>query len=460
MKQTILNKISLAVFCALFGTNAARAFITSNDGTIYNFEKLSTINHSGVTKTMEGSSVCYLLEGNDTIAGNDEFVIDKGIIVKFADQAQLVILGKADLRATEESPTLLTTIGKEMGNGILLHNETGAMMSWLTFEYIGVSSMSSGSVCADYCQFKQHNGTTAAALFFISAGQMATISNCKFEYCVNAAIGSAANAPQSMTINNCVFNQNSTNNSNKPQVNITAAEIVIDHCDVLGDSTSTTINNMVGGIGISNFMSYENKIRIANSRIMHNRYGIGTVGPTNIIVESNQICHNNHEANPMNGGSGISFYDPYGQTTALVAKNLIEDNIWGITIIGCKDVNVGKPTNSDVPSPGMNVFKNNGFNNQPYDLYNNSKLTVYAQNNTWGVEEQTAEMIETVIYHHYDDSSLGEVVFMSAYDESTPVKKPRKSKGDNNVYDLRGHKHNNIDNKHNILIVNGKKVVR
>lgn len=460
MKGFFFTKWTLVVLCVLIKTGIARAFTTANDGTEYNFEKLSTIENAGVKKIMEGNTICYMIETSDTIASNDVFKIDQGVIIKFADQAELVILGEADLQSTEEHPTLLTTTSDNTAYGISLRNEGGIMMSWINFEHVGFTAMSPGSINVNHCHFSNHNGKTAAALFFISAGTMSTISDCVFERCTNAAIGSAANASQPMTITNCVFNQNSTDNTNKPQINITASEIVIDNCKVLGDSSSITVNNMVGGIGISNFVGYESDIKITNCQIMHNRYGIGTVGPAKIIVKDNLICHNNHEANPMNGGSGISFYDPYGQTTALVSQNLIEGNMWGITIIGCKDVNVGKPAGSEVSSPGLNVFKNNGFNNQPYDLYNNSTITVYAQNNIWSVEQQTEELIETVIYHQHDNSNLGEVIFMPAFDETSHMSSLRLKKEEGKLYDLNGRVVKVQNNKRNLLISNGKKMVR
>ncbi|WP_289768696.1 hypothetical protein [Muribaculum intestinale] len=50
----------------------------------------------------------------------------------------------------------------------------------------------------------------------------------------------------------------------------------------------------------------------------------------------------------------------------------------------------------------------------PYDLYNNTALTIYAQGNTWGGADQSAEEIEKRIYHKADNSALGEVVYLPA----------------------------------------------
>ena len=135
------------------------------------------------------------------------------------------------------------------------------------------------------------------------------IEGCHFENCRKAAIGSAANASQPLTIKDCEVVRNSTNNGNIPQINITAASpLVISGCTITGNPANT----MVGGIGISNFMSYSADVSISNCTISDNRYGIGLVGPAaSISIVNNTLKDNRYETNPMNGGSGISLYDPY-----------------------------------------------------------------------------------------------------------------------------------------------------
>jgi hypothetical protein len=217
----------------------------------------------------------------------------------------------------------------------------------------------------------------------------------------------------------------------------------------------------VGGIGISNFMSFsETSTIIRNCTITNNGYGIGTVGPVQVRIEGNTILNNNHEDNPMNGGSGISLYDPYRLTNAIIAGNTIKGNHWGITIIGCKDVNVGQPNNTSIDSPGNNQFGNNGFNDERYDLYNNSTITVYAQNNTWGVDEQTPEKIESVIYHKADDSTLGKVFYLSDEQEAGISQTVGTSQQQSSpIFNLKGARLQSLP-KHGIYIQDGKKVIR
>ena len=180
-----------------------------------------------------------------------------------------------------------------------------------------------------------------------------------------------------------------------------------------------------------------------------------------IVIKDNTLVDNKYEVNPMNGGSGISLYDPYQLTNAMISGNHIEGSLWGVTVIGCKNVNLGR-TNVGVDDPdyneGRNTFKDNGNNGLLYDLYNNSANTVYAQNNTWNVSHQTQEEIENVIFHKADDASLGEVIYWPA---AAPVG-IREVEGSefqdssSKFYDLRGVRHNSPQKGINIVRKNGR----
>ena len=189
-----------------------------------------------------------------------------------------------------------------------------------------------------------------------------------------------------------------------------------------------TQRNKVGGIALGNLLGMEgaNKVVIKNNTITKCRYGITAIGPFDVEISNNTLIDNQYEENPMNGGSGISIYDSSQKLTARITGNYIEKHLWGITLLGGKEINIGK-TDSSLPdyNPGQNVFVDNGNGGLLYDLYNNTPLTVYAQGNTWNVDEQSAEKIESVIYHQADDPSLGEVIYQSA-DALDPVHQVRK----------------------------------
>ena len=453
--KKLITSLLLTVLC----TTAFAQFTTAGDGKTYSIQELAGIGGTGIVawELSENVPPTYQLSQNITIANGDKFVMDDGICLLFERNVTLTIEGEGDFNLVNGS-TFDSAYDYEetLGAAVRIAGETTTILKNCHFYTVGLELMSEGAVKISNCEFYYHDGSSAAALYFISAGAASTIENCHFEWCAKAAIGSAANASQPMTIKGCTFYMNSTANGNVPQINITAANpLTIEDCTIEGNPD----NNMVGGIGISNFMSHDADVTISGCTIRDSRYGIGLVGPSaNIRIKDCTLIDNHYETNPMNGGSGISLYDPYQQTKAIISGNHIEGSLWGVTIIGCKDVNLGCLEEGENYNPGGNVFKNNGNNGELYDLYNNSTLTVYAQNNTWNVNEQTEEQIETVIFHKSDNSSLGEVIYMPAA-SSTGIDFIQHSMFNiQRIYDLQGRRVES--GKKGIYIVNGKKVVR
>ena len=428
--KKLITSLLLTVLC----TTAFAQFTTAGDGKTYSIQELAGIDGTGIVacEVSENVPPTYQLTQSITIANGDKFVMDNGIDLFFNKDVTLTIEGEADFNLTNGSSFDSATDDEEPLNAaVRIAGTTTTQFNKCTFYEVGLQLMSEGATNMNRCSFYCHDGSSAAALYFISAGAASTIENCYFEWCAKAAIGSAANASQP-----CVINGNS-------------------------------VNNMVGGIGISNFAGFDADITISNCEIRNNRYGIGLVGPAaSIRIKDCTLVNNCYETNPMNGGSGISLYDPYQQTKAVLSGNHIEGSLWGVTIIGCKDVNLGCLEEGENYNPGGNVFIDNGNNGELYDLYNNSTLTVYAQNNTWNVSEQTEEQIESVIFHKHDNPQLGEVIFMPAANTTGIDFVQRSTNNVQRIYDLQGRKINsqfsilNSQLKKGLYIVNGKKVVR
>ena len=220
-----------------------------------------------------------------------------------------------------------------------------------------------------------------------------------------------------IVIRNNEFDKNSTQKRNRPQVNMSVGgnhKVIIENNSVIGIGEVT----LAGGIAVSNLLGGASNeiVEIRNNHVENNRYGITATGGMEVLIENNYLLNNNFESNPMQGGSGINITDANGNAVAMITGNHIEGHFWGVSIIGGKDINLGKIVDAKEgeSNPGNNVFINNGCNGQLYDLYNNSANTVYAQGNTWNVEVQDAEHIEQVVFHHNDDPSLGEVIFIPA----------------------------------------------
>ncbi len=454
MKKTIT-----CLFCVICGTLNTLAQTTAGDGSVYNFEKLSQISDGLVTK--EGDR--YIMNGTFTIAEKDSFKIDDNAIIAFCDEAELIIKGHADLRAG--STTTLCRLG-ESANCQGIHVQTEGQrveVANLVFDYVGLRSSTTVGMNVSGCTFTNHNGTASSALFVGGNGASFHISGCHFDHCQKAAIGGAANFLCPMTIEDCTFKQNSQANGNVPQLNLTAAsEIIIKNCTVEGDPNL----NMVGGIGLANWYGTPGlNVVIDNCDIRDNRYGITTMGVMDARITNNNIVNNKYETNPNNGGSGISLYDPYMKQTAYVSGNNIEGNLWGITVIGCGQVNIGKTeVASDAAdyNPGNNTFKDNGNQGVKYDIYNNSANTVYAQGNIWSVEVQDAASIEEVIFHHFDNEALGEVIYMPAGDPANIEKHTTERQASSTIYKIDGTPMGNSLERlpAGLYIIDGKKVVK
>lgn len=411
-----MKKITLFLVVLIMTISSVRAgdYVTSGDGTTYTLESLSGIANSGVTK----SDAVYTMANNVTISAKDQFNIESGVTVKMGNAVLLRIEGSANFEAAQR--TLLTrNEATDKPKGVMMLDETKiTKFKNLDFEYCGLRNFSSTGFDVDNCTFRFNNGANASAgaISLGSSGASFNITNSTFESNTVPAIGGAANYTCGVYIDNCTFNDNNTANSNKPQLNITVGG---DHSITIKNSTLIgSKRTMVGAIAVSNMIGLTgiNNVLIENNDIRYHRYGITVLGQQNVLIKDNMIVDNQYETNPMNGGSGISIYDSTKKQVATITGNHIEKSLWGITVIGGKEVNAGKvedPLASDY-NPGGNVFKDNGNNGVLYDLYNNTTITVYAQGNKWNVDEQTAEKIESVIYHKNDEGTLGEVIYMPA----------------------------------------------
>jgi hypothetical protein len=219
--------------------------------------------------------------------------------------------------------------------------------------------------------------------------------------------------------NNYMFG-NTTENSNRPQINMGPAGE--------GDTTyiigNTVIGNgyvQAGGIAYSSLLAVPGSVVIDSNIVDKNRYGITLTGsPITGAIRYNTITDNNIQNNPNLGGSGINLTasNSSSNQVAMITGNIISGNLWGITIVGYPRANMG---NSDPANfnPGGNQFANNGNGGVLYDLYNNGPVEQYAMYNQWGVATQDSASIEGVVNHVVDDPALGRVNFMPAYQFQT-----------------------------------------
>lgn len=417
-----MRKITFTVLMTFFAVFAAWAddFKTSGDGTVWTMGKLATTEGTGVT--VNGTT--FTMANNVEIAEGDRFDIEGGIIVMLGDNVQLRISGDANFVATDR--VLFTSAGDNARPyGIFVGSNNAVSFENIDFEYAGLRCLGQQGLNVNNCTFKRHNGVSnSSALGLGASGASFVIKGCTFEECRRSAIGCAANYSTPVVIEDCRFIGNGTDNFNAPQVNLTVASSVVLRNNTIKGYPE---HNKVGGVVVSNLVGFTGDLNtlIEGNEIRDNRFGVAVYNLQSVVMKNNVIIGNKYETNAMNGGSGINIYDPNKAQTAVITGNYIEDNLWGITVIGGKNVNIGKIGDESAAdyNPGLNVFLNNGNGGGKYDLYNNSDNTVYAQGNYWkSVGRQDEESIETVVYHKKDNPSLGEVIFMPALvDEPTSI---------------------------------------
>ncbi len=398
----------------------ADEFVTDGTGNVYTFNSLSQIEGTGVTLQDDGS---YLVSADFTIAEGDVLQLLNNDVIKMADGVRITLDGDADFTPADTAVVTRDAVDSKPKGFWMMGENGNANMKNVTFEYVGVvfGGLNS-SLHADNCTFTLHNGksSSSGALSFNASCGGNIVENCYFIENTLNAIGNGASNPVGIIIRDCLFWHNTTDNRNKPQINLTCAgdyDVYITGNQVIGGQFT-----MSGGIGVSNMMGmgHTGKVYIEDNYITENRYGITTIGSMDAIIKNNVMIDNCYETNPNNGGSCVSIYDSSSSSNIYMEGNWMEGGLWGITVpTGAPNINLGKVEDPEAEdyNPGNNTFVNNGNSGVLYDLFNNGTATIWAQGNTWNVAEQTEENIEEVIYHQVDDPSKGLVIFMPAHQE-------------------------------------------
>ncbi len=413
MRKILLTMMAVALtnICA-----TADDVKTAGNGTVWTLTKLAENATSGVTA--DGKT--FTMNNSIEISEGDTFKIEDGVTLLMGDGVQLTISGEADFAAKER--VLITAKDAEAKPyGLFMDgSKTDVSFTNIDFEQAGIKNFGTAGFTMDNCTFTKHNGVSGSSAVGLGTnGTSFVIKNCTFQECNRSAIGGAANHSNPVTIDNCTFRGNNTSNAHVPQIHLTTAtEVKVTNCKIIGNPE----HNMCGGIVVSNLVGLTGELNtlIEGNEIRDPRIGVATSCEQSATNRGNVNEDTKYEQNAMNGGSGINIYDPYKTQTTMITGNYIEGNLWGITVIGGKDINIGKTEDETAAdyNPGRNIFFNNGYDGMAYDLYNNSPNTVYAQGNYWkSVESQDRESIETVVFHKNDNAQLGEVIFMPALAE-------------------------------------------
>jgi len=371
----------------------------------------------------------YELNGNVVISASDTLEILTNATLLLHDLSYIESYGIFIVDAPDQA--VFSALDPESAGtkwrGIRFYEGHYTSLRNATFEYGGGLKVNNGGTFhMDVCTLR-HNyylaGSTSGSLSsggVLDISGPATIKNSSIYSNQRAAIATASNVASPIIFRNNYLFGNTTENSNRPQINLGPAG---------SGNTSHIVGNTVigngfvqsGGIAYSSLLGVAGDVVIDSNYVEANRYGITITGSgMNGWVRYNTLIANNIQNNPSLGGSGINFSasSSAAYQHVMVTGNVIEGNLWGITIIGYPVVNMGN-NDPENYNPGLNVFSGNGNGGITYDLYNNGPVNQMAMGNLWDVELQDAESIETVVTHQADDLALGLVTFLPAAQKVT-----------------------------------------
>ncbi|MBQ7691526.1 MAG: hypothetical protein IJT30_10120 [Muribaculaceae bacterium] len=395
------------------------------DGNVYTIT-IPTGLAEGVTGIGYDDNNIILSKNYLTLVEGNDLIVSEGETLLFAGAAQLEMSGTlvaydATFGAAEGS--------ENTAKGFRIYGDhTMATFGNCTFNYVGVNFGSSeGALLVVGCDFNQHNAKGGnSAINFTSSCTGNIVKDCTFTNCQLSGVASGGNTGVGITIEDCDFERDFAVNRLYPHINMSLSgnrDVTIDGNRVIG----AKVNSRAGGIAVSNLLggTYTGTVYVRNNYVEGNSYGITLTGGGSIVIENNQVVDNKYIASAMSGGSGINITCNTSSSVgkAYIRGNLIEGNLWGVTVIGSVDINAGKVDNpaAEDYNPGENVFIDNGNGGVLYDWYNNTTATSYAQGNIWNVTEQTQDDIEQVIFHQVDDATLGEVIFMPPHEINTAI---------------------------------------
>lgn len=403
----MLKRLFVLTAVLLFNSYIYSDYTTPNTSVSWNLNDLVT--NSAGTVTLSGG--IYFINSNLTIAQSDTIKILSNATVKAALNSVFLVNGTLIVNPPDsvkfssiDTTQKFTEIRLDAAGVNCSFNKMIFEYSFNGFRLLNVSPAFTNCTFRYNCN--GNSSTTVPALNLFNANPL--IQNCVFYRNYRAAIAGGSNIANAPQILNSQFIENNLLNGNVPQINLGqsgSGTTVIKGCTIRGLSANS------GGIATLPIGSLN--IIIENNIIKHNRYGIAiTNANTNAIIRNNIIDSNNIQGNPALGGSGINF-NGTSTVTALVSKNYIRGNLWGITIQGTAKPVFGNLAVSDTNYIGLNYIWGNGNTGRIYDLYNNTPDSIKAENNFWGTG--LLDSIEAHIFHKPDSSSLGFVDYMPVY---------------------------------------------
>ena len=396
-----MKKISLLVAFTI-STFAFSQFVSPGTGVSYNLASLS----AAAPTVLVNNGSDYQMTANVTISAGDTLEMNEDTTLKINGGIEFTVGGNY----TTTANNLLITASDPavIFRGIRFESTANVAINNTTFEYGGGLQVFTGNFVMEnsIVRYFKPGMVTGSSVNFSTGNPV--VRNSQFIENQLPAVASGANQSVALEFTNNYLYGNTKDNSNRPQINMGPS----------GSGITKIINNTiignraltrVGGVSVSTLLGIENHPQIEGNTIKDNRYGITVAGNNSSgSISNNIITDNNTETNPLMGGSGIALSGSGSTAMALkIEKNEIRGNLWGITITGTSQGDLG---GGSLGSLGQNIFSNNGNGGEIYALNNVSPHAISAENNCWREGELSDDaMVEAIVFHKADDATKGEV---------------------------------------------------
>ena len=396
-----LKFVLLAVIVSLLQSVSAQ-YITPGNQLSLTLDQLVTLS-GGVVTFVDGT---YQVNGAITISATDTLRINSAAVVRIASGIRPEFLGTLISDPVEGKVVFTaidTTTASTNFKGLRFEDSQANRFKNTIVTYGGGLQLISSEAIFEDCVFRKNGSSNVSAVITYS-NCSPIISNCVFSENARSAIGSGANVSGSPKILNNIIYHNTTDNSNRPQINLGPGGV--DTVYIIGNYVEGFYTN-AGGIGISNLLATgSTKAVIRDNYIINNRYGFAQIGANiSTIIDNNSLIDNNIQNQPNLGGSGLNFQASGTGNVAIVRNNLITGNLWGATI-----QNVAQPDFGTDDDHGGNIFYENGNGGVSYAVYNNTVNDIMAIGNYWGTNDPIEA--EAMIFHQPDQAGLGWVNYM------------------------------------------------
>ncbi len=381
-------------------------YTTPNTGVVWNMDSL--VQNSTAVQFISANNY-RVVEDLTILASDSLYALNNNI--RFANGVTITIAGGGLLiDGGINFGDLIADVSGESYEGFRLEGNAHVSLNRVSIMNCGgIKVLTPNFLFTNSSAIGNPTGINSSAFIELSSGKPA-IDNNVFKDNEVSAVSSAANATVAPMITNNTFEGNVTSNTNRPQINLSPS----------GTDTTYIINNiitgnraqeMAGGVAFSALAGGVGNVVIKDNEIQDNRYGIAILGNgLTALIENNEILNNDSQNNSNLGGSGINL-SGNNTSSAIITKNTIKGNLWGITVLNNFSVNLGD-SHIGGSNSGENVFSENENGGETYALFNNTPSAINATNNCWELNEESTLLIaESVISHQEDDNTLGEVIF-------------------------------------------------